>query len=204
MHKRTAPCFDTCSDTCSIPCSEAIPDAGRRSLLTIYIAGSFRHKHGVRLLGRELRRLGCHILDWTEKAVPPPGLTPAQRRIWMDTDRDGGQVYAFCRQACIAADLVIYYGTSGQDAGVEVGLAAGAGVPVLGIRGPLEAPGLMLHGAVAHWVDEVEACLPLLEGLTRWAAQGWQNLEAEPDARLRALAGAVRRCQARKMARQES
>lgn len=165
-------------------------------LLTIYIAGSFRHKHGVRLLGRELRRMGCRILDWTEKAVPPPGLTPAQRRIWMDTDRDGGQVYAFCHQACITADLVIYYGTSGQDAGVEVGLAAGAGVPVLGIRGPLEAPGLMLHGAVSHWVDELEAGLTLLEGLSRLAAQGWQGIADAPDAQLRSLAEAVRQRQA--------
>lgn len=130
--------------------------------LTVYVAGSFKHKHGVRLLGRELRALGCHMLDWTEKAVPPPGLTPAERRIWMDTDRDGGQVYSFCRDACLNADLVIYYGQSGQDAGVEVGLAAGAGVPVLGIRGPLEGPGLMLHGAVSAWVDGIEEALGLV------------------------------------------
>ncbi|GHU90054.1 hypothetical protein AGMMS49925_01750 [Deltaproteobacteria bacterium] len=32
--------------------------------------------------------------------------------------------------------------------GVEIGLAVDAGVPVLGIRGPLEGSGLMLHGAV--------------------------------------------------------
>lgn len=133
--------------------------------MDIYIAGSFRHKHGVRLLGNALRALGCHILDWTEKAAPPPGLTPAQRRVWMDTDQEGGQVYAFCRQACLTADMVIYYGTSGQDAGVEVGLAAGAGVPLLGIRGPLEAPGLMLHGAMTCWVDEVEDAVELVRTL---------------------------------------
>ena len=133
--------------------------------MNIYIAGSFRHKHGVRLLGNALRALGCRILDWTEKAAPPPGLTPAQRRAWMDTDQAGGQVFAFCRQACLTADMVIYYGASGQDAGVEVGLAAGAGVPLLGILGPLEAPGLMLHGAMTCWVAEVEDAVELVRTL---------------------------------------
>lgn len=140
--------------------------------LTVYVAASFRHKHGVRLLGRELRSLGCHILDWTEKAVPPPGLTPAERRLWMDTDRAGAPVYAFCRNACLEADLLIYYGESGQDAGVEVGLAAGAGVPVLGIRGPLEGPGLMLHGAVSLWVDGAEEALAVLAEALRILGHG--------------------------------
>ena len=137
--------------------------------LTIYVAGSFKHKHGVRLFCRELVALGCRILDWTEKATPPPGLTPQERRAWMDTDKAGGSVYAFCREACRTADLVVYYGASGQDAGVEVGLATGAGVPVLGIRGPLEAPGLMLHGAGTAWVDSVEEALDLVAGLIAFA-----------------------------------
>lgn len=164
-----------------------------RPSLTIYVAGSFKHKHGVRLLGRELRALGCRILDWTEKAVPPPGLTPAQRRIWMDTDRDGGQVYDFCRNACLTADMVIYYGASGQDAGVEVGLAAGAGVPVLGIRGPLEGPGLMLHGAVCLWVDEAEEALELVARVLSHAGRGWAALDHEADGAVRRLGQAVRR-----------
>lgn len=132
---------------------------------SIYIAASFRHKHGVRLLGRELRKLGCTILDWTTRATPPPGLNPAERRIWMDTDLEGGQVYEFCKNACLNADLLIYYGESGQDAGVEIGLATAAGVPVLGIRGPLEGPGLMLHGAVTCWVDDGEEALEAVEEL---------------------------------------
>lgn len=147
------------------PAVRAAPAPADAALLTIYVAGSFKHKHGVRLLGRELRALGCRILDWTEKAAPPPGLTPMERRLWMDTDRAGGSVYAFCRDACLSADLVIYYGASGQDAGVEVGLAAGAGVPVLGIRGPLEGPGLMLHGAATAWVDSAEEALELVARL---------------------------------------
>lgn len=129
----------------------------------VYIAGSFRHKHGVRLLGRALRKLGCEILDWTTWATPPPGLTPAERRLWMDTDPEGGKVYEFCKNSCMRADLVIYYGESGQDAGVEVGMAAGAGVPILGIRGPLEGAGLMLHGAVTVWVEDAENALEVAE-----------------------------------------
>lgn len=170
-----------------------LPEFSSEAPLTIYVAGSFKHKHGVRLLGRELRALGCRMLDWTEKAVPPPGLTPAERRIWMDTDRDGGQVYAFCRNACLTADLVIYYGASGQDAGVEVGLAAGAGVPVLGIRGPLEGPGLMLHGAVSAWVDGAEDALDLVGRVLAHAATAWAALNAEPDAAVRRLGGALLR-----------
>ncbi len=164
-----------------------------RPFLTIYVAGSFKHKHGVRLLGRELRSLGCRMLDWTEKAVPPPGLTPAQRRIWMDTDRDVRKVYTFCRKAFLTAVLVIYYGASGQDAGVEVGLASGAGVPVLGIRGPLEGPGLMLHGAVCLWVDGAEEALNLVERVLAHAGTGWAALENEADGAVRRLGEAVRR-----------
>ena len=127
---------------------------------TIYIAASYRHLHAVRMLTALIRDVcpGVTILDWTTLATPPEGLTTAERRAWMDTDH-GGRVYDFCAQACTSADLVIYLGASGQDAGVEVGMARAAGVPVLGVRGPLEAPGLMLHGAVGVWCLDVEHAL---------------------------------------------
>ena len=136
---------------------------------SIYIASSFRHLHAVRLLGRELRALGYDILDWTEKATPPEGLSPAQRRNWMDTDH-GGRVYIFCENACREADFLIYLGSSGQDAGVEVGMAKAWNVPILGIRGPLEAPGLMLYGAGSVWVENVEDALDLLTRAIHWAS----------------------------------
>lgn len=138
--------------------------------LKVYIAASFRHLHAVRLLGLAMRRMGYSLLDWTELAKPPDGLTPAQRRAWMDTDH-GGEVFTFCENACRQADFVVYVGASGQDAGVEVGLARASGVPVLGIRGPLEAPGLMLYGAGSVWVESVEAALDLLEQTARWASR---------------------------------
>lgn len=89
------------------------------------------YQHGVRLLGRELRGMGCRMLDWTDSAVLPPGLTPAERRIWMDTDRDGGEVYAFCHNACLTADMVIYYGASGQTPGWKWGWPPGPESPCL-------------------------------------------------------------------------
>lgn len=124
--------------------------------MKIYIAASYRHLHAVRLFQQSLERdlPGVEILDWTKLATPPTDLTAAQRREWMDTDH-GGEVFAFCEAACGMADLVVYFGQSGQDAGVEVGLARAAGVPVLGVLGPLEAPGLMLHGAVSLWVHDI-------------------------------------------------
>lgn len=160
-------------------------------LATVYIASSFKHLHGVRLLGRELRACGFAILDWTEKATPPAGLTPAERRQWMDTDIEGGQVFDFCRDACVQADILVYFGASGQDAGVEVGIACGAGVPVLGIRGPLEAPGLMLHGAMTTWAENIEEALALLQQVAVHAGQACQQLDAEPDPRVRALCGRI-------------
>lgn len=84
---------------------------------------------------------------------------------WRDSERQGGQVYRFCRDACASADVVVYLGHSGQDAGVEVGLAVGAGVPVIGVAGPLEAPGLMLHGAVNLWCRDIREAVSLLSRL---------------------------------------
>jgi hypothetical protein len=151
-----------------------------------YIAASFKHTHGVRLLGQSMRALGFTLLDWTEKAAPPPGLTPLERRQWMDTDSAGGQVFAFCRDACVASSLVVYFGASGQDSGVEVGMAHAAGTPVLGIRGPLEGPGLMLHGAVDCWVETIEEALALLEQVARHAATDCRDLPGA-DERVRLL-----------------
>lgn len=134
--------------------------------MKLYIAASFRHLHAVRLLQNSLRAAvpGIEILDWTELAAPPLGLTPAQRREWMDTDLSG-EVFRFCEAACGMADLVVYFGQSGQDAGVEVGMARAVGVPVLGILGPLEAPGLMLHGAVGLWVRDITETIGLIRAL---------------------------------------
>lgn len=136
--------------------------------LTIYTAASGRHLYAAREFHDELRARipDIRILDWTCKITPPPGLTPEQRRQWFDTEQQPGQLYAFCRDACASADVVVYLGQPGQDAGVEVGIAVGAGVPVIGLRAPLEAPGFMLQGAVNVWCRDGEEVIYLLEELS--------------------------------------
>lgn len=136
-------------------------------MLKVYIASSFKNIHAVRLLAKSMQAMGYEILDWTLKATPPEGLNASQRREWMDTDH-GGEVFVFCANACKQADFVIYLGTSGQDAGVEVGIAYGCGKPVLGIRGPLESAGLMLHGAVTVWVEHIEHALQILKEIIEY------------------------------------
>ncbi len=133
----------------------------------IYIASSFRHIHAVQMLEKHLISMDFEILDWTRKASVPEGLSPAQRREWMDTDNSGGTVFEFCKNSCTSADLVIYLGQSGQDAGVEIGMARASNIPILGIRGPLEYAGLMLYGSCTKWVETIEQALIILQELSK-------------------------------------
>lgn len=54
--------------------------------------------------------------------------------------------------------------------------------PVLGIRGPLEGSGLMLHGAVTIWVDSVEEALAIVSKVAAHAGSLPQNLHLESEA----------------------
>lgn len=145
----------------------------RTGCFRIYTAASYRHVHAVKLFHELLRsRISdIEILDWTSLTTPPEGMTPAERRAWMDSDTSGN-IFEFCRKSCTSADVVIYFGESGQDAGIEIGMAAQAGIPVIGLRGPLEAPGLMLYGAVSEWYTEALEVVARLEEMAAEAAHG--------------------------------
>lgn len=138
------------------------------AILTLYTIASARQLHAVRLFHQAVRDAvpDVQILDWTDLAAPPAGLSPRQRRDWRDTDA-AGEVFSFCRDACGQSDLVVYLGPAGQDAGVEIGLALAAGVPILGVRGPREEPGLMLHRAVVKWTTDVVQAVHDIETLAQ-------------------------------------
>ena len=133
--------------------------------ITIYIASSYRSLTAVHLL-RNILIERCHkVLDWTKFAPPlPEGMTPERRRQALDAD-DRGEIFDFCAEACARADLVIYLGPAGQDAAAEVGMAYVAGVPVFGLAGRMESPGLILTKAVTHWCEDVSDLLLAVDGL---------------------------------------
>jgi hypothetical protein len=140
--------------------------------LSIYIASSARNLHAVRLLRDALQAAGHTVRDWTRFAPPLPDSMPVYERELALSDDVRGEIFDFCADACARADLVIYLGPSGQDAACEVGMAYVSGVPVFGLRGPLEAPGLILTRAVTHWFVDTTALLLNVEMLAEELVSG--------------------------------
>ena len=118
--------------------------------MKIYIASSYRNLHAVQLLRDALTAEGHTILDWTVFVPPLSTYFQSERKAALD-DPGRNEVFDFCTEACGRADAVLYIGPAGQDSACEVGIAYAAGVPVFGIAGPLEEPGLILRKCVRCW-----------------------------------------------------
>lgn len=145
---------------------------------TVYTVASYRHMHAVRLFQAQLRLLpGVKVLDWTWAAAPL-GLPVNKRRQWMNVGKSCLTAES-CEVSCGLADLMVYLGDSGKDSAVQVGMAKAIGIPVLGMAGPLEEPGLMLHSAVAAWVPGPFEALAHIKRMARCRLQG----EADQDCR---------------------
>ena len=144
----------------------------------VYTVASYRHLHAVRLIQARMRRLqGVAVLDWTREA-PSLG-TPLPDRCRML--RVGSScISAEQREAaCATADIMLYLGDSGKDCAVQVGMAKAIGTPVMGIAGPLEDLGLMLHNAVALWVSGPFEAIGRIKHMARCRLHG----EADQDCR---------------------
>ena len=143
----------------------------------VFTVSSYRNLHAVRLFQRELLLMVPHveILDWTHIA-PKPTIPVKERKLRMIVGQDC-LVPEKCEKFCHAADLVVYYGDSGKDTALQVGMARAIGTPVLGIPGPLEEVGLILQNAVSAWVDNPQEAIDLIASVTnchqggdpRWA-----------------------------------
>ena len=132
----------------------------------VFTVSSYRNLHAVRLFQRELLLMVPHveILDWTHIA-PKPTIPVKERKLRMIVGQDC-LVPEKCEKFCHSADLVVYYGDSGKDTALQVGMARAIGTPVLGIPGPLEEVGLILQHTVSAWVDSPQKAIDLIATVT--------------------------------------
>lgn len=136
------------------------PGSAQRRL---YICTSTRNMAAYHRLQQALELSRYEVLDWA-RFLPTPG--PDFDRLKNEDPQ--GAAFAYCSRALGSADLVVYIGPSGCDASAELGIAFAAGVPVWGVLGPGEQPGVMIKGCVTRWFPNLDA---LVEELTRW--RGW-------------------------------
>lgn len=142
---------------------------------TLYIATSFSREDDVRRLHNAIQEVApaVQILDWTtlEKpsSIPPPTMVQPERNPYVEKS-----FFSFCAEACRSADLVICYWDSRPETSVQVGIAYGAGTPVLGIRSRQEAVTPMLASCLDCWLDNSHAVPALIAKL----AKCWQELDS--------------------------
>lgn len=129
----------------------------------LYICTTTRNLAAYRQLQQALELAPYEVQDWT-RFLPEPGPDFDQRK----NEDPHGAAFFFCSRALGGADLVVYLGPSGCDASAELGIAWASGVPVWGVPGPDEQPGVMIKGCVARWFPTLDA---LIDELTRW--RGW-------------------------------
>jgi hypothetical protein len=130
--------------------------------MNIYIASSWRNQHAVQLLSAELRRRGHLVASFVDEAIRREGKELDFKRDidqWIESDA-GRTKYNYDRQHAVSANIVIYIGPSGCDAWAEVGLAAGADVPILGLLSKGETIGLMRH--IVTWYRTADDLLAAL------------------------------------------
>lgn len=137
----------------------------------IFTVSSYRNLHAVKLFQLELRLMpGVTVIDWTQYA-PRLSMPLDDRRRKMNVG-ETCLIPEFCEKACATADLVVYYGESGKDSAVLVGMAKAIGTPVLGLPGSLEDEGLILRHAVALWVDNPFQALRRIKAVARCRLHG--------------------------------
>jgi hypothetical protein len=106
--------------------------------MKIYIASSWKHRHGVEMLTQILRDQKHEVASWIENCFGEV----KDFETWVNTP-DAEKSFEFDTNGVITSDLVIYYGNAGKDACVEIGIAYGRKIPILGLYAKGEDLGLM-------------------------------------------------------------
>ena len=132
--------------------------------MKIYIASSWRNQHGVEMLTTILRESGHEVISWIENC----GLEADKKFVfedWVNTP-DTAEKFNFDIQGVISSDLVIYYGPAGKDACMEVGVAYGSGIDVIGLYAKGEDLGLM-RKCMRCWVGNIPDLLKVVYNINK-------------------------------------
>lgn len=117
--------------------------------MKIYIASSWKNRAAVEMLTSLLREFGHHVASFIENENKEKVETAGSFEEWVETE-DARRCFVFDSESAMNSDLVVYIAPSGKDAACEVGMAFGAGVPVVGLWAKGEDFGLMRR-AVNTW-----------------------------------------------------
>ncbi len=112
--------------------------------LTIYIASSWKNQHAVEMMTAMLRDRDHKVLSFVENNYGEghgPD-KPMSFEKWVETEQAENS-FKYDTAGATKSDLVIYISPSGTDAWVEVGVAWGSGVPIIGLWAKGEPSGLM-------------------------------------------------------------
>lgn len=125
--------------------------------MRIYIAGSFKHEHGIEMLTDLLIAKGFEVCSFIrnlneEKAIGNPEFDFEK---WIDSER-AAESFAYDIKAASECDIVIYYGASGLDAWTEIGIAYQSRRSVIiGLLSKGETIGLM-RKCISKWFKKYD------------------------------------------------
>lgn len=132
--------------------------------MKIYIASSWKHKHGVEMLTEHLRQQGNEVVSWIENCSIE-GDPNFDFEEWVNTP-EAEECFKFDIDGATTCDLFIYYGASGMDACCEMGAAWSKGIEIVALYGKGESLGLM-RKMVSVWYNDYRAVLNHVEKATK-------------------------------------
>jgi hypothetical protein len=140
----------------------------------IYIASSWKNQHAVEMLTAILRARGFMVYSWIENNFEEWYSHEKHKHLsfeeWMKTE-SASKAFSYDTNGAMKCDICIYLGPAGKDAAAEVGMAFGAGNPILGLYAKGEDFGLMRKMMLA-WFDRHQDLISYLD-------EHYPNLKAQ-------------------------
>lgn len=128
--------------------------------MKIYIASSWKNQHAVEMLTSLLREKGHEVISWVENNYGESHNHVTKKfdfEEWVNSS-ESDQSFQFDVIGAATCELLIYVGPAGKDASVEVGIAFGRNVPIIGLWAKGEDMGLM-RKTVRHWFERFSEIL---------------------------------------------